>query len=715
MNNIFRKKTAGLSKLGIVLLSTAIVSACGSASATQDGAGAGATAVAAKLSTGGAVSSVTLVKRSVADLVTFDAEDKDTSWSASSSTQIALSGTGATVKGNGAKAQAGKVTISTAGTYVLSGKLSDGQIVVDVQDKGNVRLVLNGVDLHNNDSAAIYVKAAGKVIVALQEGTENVVSDGDNYVYSDASTDEPNAAIFSKADLTINGTGKLSVTGNYNNGISSKDDLKIVSGSIEVQTKDDAVLGRDMVAVQDVKLTVTAGGDGIKSTNDSDAEKGFVAIAGGSFDIKAGSDGIQAETSLVTDGGTYSLVTGGGNTKAEVKVQDNGRGGPWEKNASTTPSSDQATDQTQNSGTDSQSTDSESQSAKGLKAKGDVIVNGGSFTLDTKDDAIHSNSNVGVLGGEMKIAAGDDGIHADTLASIAGGTVDITGSYEGIEGADITISGGKTHVTSSDDGVNVSGGSDAAATTEGGQEQDQFSDSGTNLLTISGGYLSVDAGGDGLDSNGSAKMSGGTAIVNGPTSDGNAALDYNGTFEISGGVLAVAGSSGMAQAPSDGSSQYSIIMNYPQVQQAGTLVHLQDSQGKDIMTFAPSKNYQSIVISSPNLKKGSYTLYSGGTSTGSKTDGMYGANGKYTGGTKVVAFEISSVATWLNESGVTTAGSGTRGPGGGGMRGGRGGKGVMGQKPTDGQAPADGQAPTGGQAPTDAQAQASVQAPTDTQ
>jgi hypothetical protein len=177
--------------------------------------------------------------------------------------------------------------------------------------------------------------------------------------------------------------------------------------------------------------------------------------------------------------------------------------------------------------------------------------------------------------------------------------------------------------------------------------------------------------GDSLDANGSIYMTGGTVVVSGPTADNNAALDYDGTFEMTGGFLVAAGSSGMAQAPSDTSKQYSIIMTYPQIQQAGTIVNLQDSNGKTIATFTPEKSYQTVVISSPELKKdSSYTLYSGGTATGSTVNGLY-TGGEYKGGTKVVDFKVATSVTWLNESGVTTARSG-HGGGFGGKGGGEG-------------------------------------------
>lgn len=624
-------------KVGMVLLCAAILSACSTSTGAQSSKATSTAADTTAITTGAATTSVQLASVKMADLVTFDEEDTRTAWSADESTGITLAGTSAEINGSGAEFKDGSVSITAAGTYVLSGQLSDGQVVVDVQDKGTVHLVLNGVTLQDSDSAPIYIKEAGKAVITLQEGTDNRVTDGATYVFADAATDEPSAAIFSKADLTINGTGKLTVTASYKDGVSSKDDLKIAGGTIAVQAADDGIVGKDLIAIQDGTFSIKAEGDGIKATNDEDTAKGFIAIADGTFDITSGNDGIQAETAEVIEGGTYTLVTGGGNENGEVKVEQ-GFGTTTE-----TP------------------TDTESTSAKGLKAGGDITVNGGTFTLDSADDAVHSNSNVSVTNGEFEIASGDDGIHADALTSLSGGTINITKSYEGVEGANITVAGGDIGVVASDDGVNAGGGT----TAEG---QDPFASSGSNQLTISGGNLTVSAVGDGLDSNGSITMSGGTVIVNGPTGSGNGTLDFDGSFEITGGILAAAGSAGMAQAPTEESGQYSIAMTFPQVQKAGTLVHLQDSEGNHIMTFAPAKDYQTVVISSPDLKKGgSYTLYSGGSSTGSEVDGYY-ADGAYEGGTKVIDFEVSDSITWLNESGVTTGGGGMGGPGGGGGR-----------------------------------------------
>lgn len=687
------KKYNTVSRIGMVLLCAAVMSACSTKAATPaDTSNSTGTAITAAANITSAA--VQLASAKAADLVTWDAEDTATAWTAADSTAIALSGTTAAVDGAGAKAQGGVVTITEAGTYVLSGTLSDGQIIVDEQAKGTVRLVLNGASLTDKDNAPIYIKEAGKVVITLQEGTENSVTDAATYVFAEGSEDEPSAAIFSKADLTINGTGKLAVTGNYNDGITGKDDLKIMSGTLEVKAADDGIVGKDMIAIQDGNITIHAEGDGIKSTNDKDAAKGFIAIAAGTFDITAGNDGLQAETAAVIDGGTYSLVTGGGYVNAEVKTGDQGGPGmggggfgqrpedgsfpapgedggtppamdaaPAADHSQAAESGTAAAAQTDTSDT-AATTETESVSAKGIKAGGDLTVNGGSFTVDAADDALHSNGNISVTDGEFQIATGDDGIHADALVSISGGTVNITRSYEGIEGADITISGGEIHVTATDDGVNVAGGNDTNAAAET-QAQDSFSSTGSNLLTISGGTLTVDAAGDGLDSNGSVTMTGGTVIVNGPENSGNGALDYDGAFNITGGFLVAAGASGMAQAPGEDSGQYSVSVEFAATQQAGTMVHLEDADGKAILTFAPAKSFQTVVVSAPELTDGSYTVYTGGSSTGTVTDGLY-TGGTYSGGSKFVAFDITGTVTWVNASGVTTGGSSMGGPGGGG-------------------------------------------------
>jgi hypothetical protein len=601
------KKPLKMKGAGVLLLCAVVLAACNE---TTDIASTTTEATPAATTTGTTTASGKATSSEIIQKVEYAADDAYIDWASANPTKISLTGTSATIEGEGA-AKDGKIAITKAGTYVVSGKLTDGQITVNVKDKGIVRLVLNGVEISNSTSSAIFVEEAGKAIISLQEGTENIVSDGTKYVYPDATTDEPNSAIFSKDDLTINGTGKLVVKGNYNNGITSKDKLKITGGTLDVKAVDDGVMGRDLVAVQAGTLTIDAGGHGLKTSNDKEGEEGYISLAGGTFTIKSG------------------------------------------------------------------------------------------------EDAVHSSGGLDVSGGDLHINAGDDGIHAEVSLAIAGGTIDITQSNEGIEAPAVLISGGKTNVVSTDDGVNVSsgdaesaeggGGAPGAATggagagtggqagaqagaaaggpAEGGGGAPGASGANSsNMLTITGGFRSVDSKGDGLDSNGSITMSGGTVVVNGPIENNNGSLDYDGTFVMTGGFLVAAGSSGMVQATSDKTTQAGVLMTYTKTQQAGALVHLEDSAGNTIITFAPAKNYQSVFVSSPTLKQdASYTLSSGGSSTGTAMKGLY-EGGTYQGGTKVVDFKTATLITWLSETGVTEARTGMMGGPGGGRQGGGGGQ-----------------------------------------
>ncbi len=634
-------------RAAIALLSFAVsLSACGAgdaATTAPSSESAAATTETSAASNETVANAVSLDPSALPEKATYSEKDLAADWTLEGSTLIALNGASATVDGEGATVDGSVVAITAGGTYVLSGTLADGQIVVDAPETDDVRLVLNGVDISSSNSAPIYIKEADKAIATLAAGTENVVVDGASYIFADGAEDEPSAAVYSKTDLTINGDGRLSVQGNYKDGIASKDDLKIVSGAIAVKAVDDGLVGRDVVAVRDGMLTIEAGGDGVKSTNEEEEGRGDIAIEGGAFDIVAGGDGIQSAASIRIDGGDFKALAGGGSAYGPAHASDDfgGRGAA----ATATVATD-------------------TPSTKAIKASANLVVAAGTLDLDSADDGLHAGGTILVSEGALKIASGDDGMHADTSIAITGGVVDIAKSYEGIESAVIELSGGDIHIVASDDGVNVSGGADGSGMGGG----DEFAAAEGAMLTILGGNVVIDAQGDGLDSNGSVVMTGGTVLVNGPTGSGNGALDYNGTFELGGGVLIAAGSAGMASVPSDGSTQRSVMMAFPQTQTAGTTVALKDATGNVVAEAAPTKTFQTIVLSAPGLQEGgSYTLTAGAQD--------------------VVTFELGANAvTWLDESGVTEAQSG----GFGGPRGGRG------ARPTDGSfdRPADGTAPT---------------------
>jgi hypothetical protein len=569
--------------------------------------------------------------------VEYDQDDLEYTTDTSALSYISLEGDSITSAAEGTVVNGSVVTITSAGTYRISGTLDDGQIVVDTQDEETVYLVLDGVDITSFTSAPMYVRNAEKTVITLADGTENSVTDGAAYVFEDADSDEPNAAVFSKDDLTINGGGSLTVNANYNNGITSKDDLKITGGTIAVKAVNDGIKGRDSLAVLDGTITISAGGDGLQSTNDEDAEKGYISIEGGTLDITAGLDGIQAQTSLQIGGGDISIVAGGGSIDSGGGSAWGGRGMEGNPNKTT-------------------------ESAKGLKAGSSLTITDGVIQVDSLDDAIHSNNSITIDGGYVLLASGDDGIHADAALTINGGDLNIIQSYEGLESVVITINDGTIHLSASDDGINASSGN-SGAEADGqpmwGQGPGGF-ESGDNYLYINGGYLVVDANGDGIDANGPIEMTAGTVIVNGPTNDGNGPLDYLGAFDISGGYLVAVGSAGMAQAPSTTSTQYSVMYNFTSAQAAGTMVHIETESGQDVLTFVPVKQYQSVLLSSPELENGStYIVYSGGSSSGTVSDSLY-SGGTYTGGTQVASLTIASMVT----SAGASAGGFRGGPGG---------------------------------------------------
>ncbi len=519
----------------------------------------------------------------------------------SGTTDIKLQGSSIAIEGSGATAVGSVATITAAGTYSISGTLTNGQVIVDTMDDGQVTLILNGANITCSHSSPIYVANADKTEITLATGTQNKITDGTSYPY--ATTEDPNAAIFSHDDLIISGSGSLTVDAKFNDGITSKDELTIANGTITVNAVDDGIKGKDCVTIQAGTITVTAGGDGLQSSNEEDLSKGVVAIEGGTLKITAGADGIQGETQVVIDGGSISITSGGGST--------------------------------------SSSSSSTVDSTKGIKSATDISISGGVIDVNSFDDALHCNNSLTIGGGTLTLATADDGIHADTAITINGGNVTISKCYEGIESAEITINDGNIHLVSSDDGFNVSDGSGGGMGGPG--TGGPWGGGGVidGSLNINGGYLVVNAQGDGLDSNGNINVTGGTIIVHGPTRNDNGALDCNGTFLMSGGFLVAVGSSGMAESPDDSSTQEVLAGSYGSAQAAGTMLHVESQDGTDILTFVPAKAYQSLVICSPLLKKGTtYNVYSGGSSTGTLADGLY-SGGTYTPGTLLGSLTIS--------------------------------------------------------------------------
>ncbi|MDD4125382.1 MAG: carbohydrate-binding domain-containing protein [Eubacteriales bacterium] len=243
--------------------------------------------------------------------------DKNESYSASD-TSVTFNGNSVNAVGTGASVNGSVVTITKAGVYVISGSSDDGQIIVEVAKKEKVRLVFNGLSLTSASSAPVWIKSADKTVITLAEGTENRLTDASSYTVK--TDDEPNSCLFSKDDLTINGAGTLVVTGKYNNGITSKDDLKIMSGTITVKAKNNALKGNDSVAVAGGTISIESSDDGIKTTNDSDTDKGYIYIRGGSITIISGDDALQATQSIIITGGVVTVDAGGKAVNCEGSV-----------------------------------------------------------------------------------------------------------------------------------------------------------------------------------------------------------------------------------------------------------------------------------------------------------------------------------------------------------------------------------------------------------
>ena len=338
MSKKYIRRNISIALLCAALAGSMVLSGCGTSESAESSSEKNVSTVSESSDTKSEAASA---NEKTASSVDFDKEDTDTSYDENGSVSITLNGNSASVSGDGAKADGSTVTISKAGTYVISGKLDDGNIVIAADKNDTVKLVLNNAEINSKTTSAIYSSKADKTIILLQDGTVNTISDGSDYVTksdtssesSDSDTDTsddsdaPNAAIFIQDDLTILGNGTLNVTGNANNGITSKDTLRISSGTINVTASHHGITGKDNLAIEGGKITVTAeSGDGLRSTysKTDDKDKGNVFIENTEINVTAGNDGIQAEYDLTVNSGTITIVTGGG--AAANKTSNNGGG-----------------------------------------------------------------------------------------------------------------------------------------------------------------------------------------------------------------------------------------------------------------------------------------------------------------------------------------------------------------------------------------------------
>ena len=486
--------------------------------------------------------------------------EQDLSWDASSETAIDLSNPTAT---DGVTVEDGTLTITKAGTYKLSGEYQ-GQIKVETADSDAVRLVLDNANITNSSGAALNVVNADEVILYSASGTTNTISDGADYTAT--GEDDPDAVVYSKADLTIAGEGTLKVNGNHEDGIHTSDGLVIASGTLEVNAANTGIKGKDYVDILGGTINVTAQQDGIKSTNDTDEGKGWTRLSNGTVTVNAGDDGFKASRVVEISGGSltveqsdegieaqYINVSGG---DVNVTSADDGM------NASLKTSNSESTDSSEN-------------------------------TSDTANQQQNNQQQGSLPGGQQNGTSNQQQQGTGQPPAMPGGNAQ-----------DGTSQNGTTGTGQQGMGQPPQGGMPGG----GGGGTFEVIDAAIN---VSGGHVTVNAEGDGIDSNGVTTLSGGTLIVNGPSQGGNAALDTNGDLLLNGATVLSGSTADMFEAPSTNSTSGYLKLTNSSGFEQGSTVQVADSSGKVVANYKVTKsNVQLVLVSSSSIVKGqSYTAY----------------------------------------------------------------------------------------------------------
>ena len=567
----------------------------------------------------------------------YSKRDMDVSFDESSATKITLSGDSASVSGSGAVAEGSTVTISTAGTYIVSGNLTDGSIIVATSENDKVQIVLNGVKIACSSGPAIDIQSADKCFITLAEGTQNSLSDASAYASEDA-----NACIYATCDLTINGSGSLDVSGNYRHGVFSKDDLVVYGGTIRVSAVEDGLNGKDSVKIGAGDISIAAGADGVKSSKSTNPEKGFVYVSDGSLSIDAEDDGIQAKTYLCIAGGSIEIDAADDALHSDLEGALNG-------GSTTVRSGDDAfhceTKLEVNDGSFVAETCSEGYEAE------QVIINGGDTDIYALDDALNasaadlsddsesSDSDATASGSAGKPGANaaqpDGSIGAPDASEQQNAAPQGASQQDGATPPELPsddgTQGGQAGEAPSDLGQapDAQGGMERGGQAPDGQGGAPGASDSNCLIQINGGTVVLDSQGDGVDSNGNVEITGGTLLVNGPSSDGDGAFDYDGEATISGGTVLMVGAVGMAQSFTSGTQAFALVQASGS---AGSAIEATDVDGNVIATLTATKAFGCVLVSGASVSDGDTITVSVDGSATTATASTTGTSGIAVGG-----------------------------------------------------------------------------------
>lgn len=511
----------------------------------------------------------------------------DTVWDTTSVANITLNNTTITASKKSVIIDGATATITKPGNYKISGSLQNGQIIVNTTEDGRVRLILNNVNITNATTSPLFIANAERTIIVLQKGTENTFTDGSNYTIT---ADSLNAPIFSKDDLVLFGEGVLNVKGNYKGGITSRDELDIISGTFNVNSVTTGIRGKDNLRIENGIFHINCEGDALKADNDSLETKGFVSIKNGTFKLVSYfGDGITASKVTTIEEGNFDITTGGG---SQVEL------------------------------------DSTAASTKGIKGTQGVKIKGGTFLINSSDNCIHSSGEIEISGGDFTIYTGNRALKADSLLTILDGNFDVKEAFKGISSHRLKIHSGNISINSRNDCLKATLGVDST-------ENDGSS------IHISGGTLLLTTEkGDAVDSNGSIEMLGGTLVLQGSQTDPDEAISHRSTFTISGGNLVAAGAKTLA--PTAGTVQNSVLIRFRSYLSPNTHICIQDENSSAVIIFKIQRYALYALFSTSSLITGkTYNIYTGGSATGTEKNGFY-VSGVYTPGIKRGSFTIKA-------------------------------------------------------------------------